>query len=79
MNLGASVTLDATLRYVSALPDPQVPAYTELDVRLARRLNDHLQVSVSGFNLLHKHHQEFPAPQANAAPRSVLAGLQWRF
>jgi len=79
MDLGPAVTWDAVLRYQSRLPDPRVPAYVELDTRLAWNITPSLQVAVIGDNLLHDHHQEFPAPQANAVPRSVLAELRARF
>jgi iron complex outermembrane receptor protein len=79
MNLGRDVTLDAAFRNVAALPAPHVAGYSELNVHLAWNLNDDLQLSLSGANLLHERHQEFPAPQANAVPRSVSVGLQWRF
>jgi len=79
MSLSPDVTLDAALRYVGALPDPHVPAYVELNARLAWSVTDRVQLAVSGFNLLHKRHQEFPAPQANAVPRSVFAELRLGF
>jgi iron complex outermembrane receptor protein len=79
MDLGPSVTWDAVLRYQSALPDPRVAAYTELNSRLAWNISRELQVAIIGRNLLHDHHQEFMAPQANAVPRSVFAELRWRF
>lgn len=79
MNLGPTVTLDGNLRYVGALPDPRVPAYLELDARLGWDLTERVRLSVSGFNLLHERHQEFPAPQANAVSRRAFVGLQWRF
>ncbi|MGH7022606.1 MAG: TonB-dependent receptor plug domain-containing protein [Caulobacteraceae bacterium] len=79
MSLGRFVTLDATLRWVSDLPDPRVPAYVELNARLGWNITDKLRLSVAGFNLLHARHQELPAPYANAVPRSVLAELSWRF
>ncbi len=78
MSVGAHVTWDAVLRHQSALPDPRVPAYTELNSRLAWNVTPDLQLAIIGRNLLHDHHQEFMAPQANAVPRSVLAELRWR-
>jgi iron complex outermembrane receptor protein len=65
------------LRHVSALPDPHVPAYTELNTRIAWNVTEKLQLAVSGFNLLHARHQEFPG--AEAVPRSVFAELRWGF
>jgi iron complex outermembrane receptor protein len=78
MNLGHDVSFDADLRYVGALPDPHVPSYVELNARIAWTLSDHLQLAISGLNLLHDRHQEFPAP-ANAVPRSVFGELRWHF
>ncbi len=76
-NLTANLTFDATLRYVSSLPDPAVPAYTELNARLAWRLSPRCDVALSGFNLLHAHHQEY-APPANLVGRSVVASIELR-
>ena len=82
MNLGSRFTLDGDLRYVGALPDPKLPAYTEMDARFGWALTDHLQLSVSGFNLLHKYHLEFPAgspAEQEAIPRSMFVGLRAKF
>jgi iron complex outermembrane receptor protein len=79
MNLGDAVTLDLDLRYVSALPAPRVPSYVELGASIGWNVSDELRLSLSGYNLLHPRHQEFPATQANAVPRSFAAELQWRF
>lgn len=76
--LRQGVTLDADLRYVDALPAPFVPAYVELDSRLAWRINRRLEVSIVGFNLLHARHQELPAP-ASDIPRSVAGELRVGF
>jgi len=77
-NLGRHVSIDANLRYVGTLPRPVVPSYYELGGRIGWRVNDQLQLSVSGMNLLHKWHQELPASVATQVPRSILAGLKWR-
>ncbi|MEO6339836.1 MAG: TonB-dependent receptor [Caulobacteraceae bacterium] len=79
MNLGHDFTLDGYLRYVGARPDPLVPHYVELNGRLGWNITERVQLSLSVFNLLHDHHQEFTAPDSNAVPRSFLADLQWRF
>jgi len=78
MNLGRTVTLDGDLRYVSALPNPAVPAYTELNLRLGWNVTPRLQISLAGSNLLHDHHLEFPPPGATAVPRSAFIELRWR-
>ncbi|HEY3888716.1 MAG TPA: TonB-dependent receptor [Caulobacteraceae bacterium] len=79
MDLGPHVTWDADLRYVSARPDPAVPSYVELNSRIGWAVNDHVQLSLSGFNLLHAYHLEFPASEASAVPRSFLAEVRLRF
>jgi len=76
VNLGHNVTLDATVRSVSALPDPRVPAYTELNARLAWNITPRVQLSVSGFNLLHAYHVEYPSNEGGAVPRSVFVELR---
>ncbi len=78
INLGPKVTFDADLRYVGSLPSPHVPSYVELNGRIGWALTPRLELAVSGFNLLHGHHQEFPGP-AGLAPRSVFAEARARF
>ncbi|MGZ3272692.1 MAG: TonB-dependent receptor plug domain-containing protein [Caulobacteraceae bacterium] len=79
MTLPHGLMFDAALRYYSPLPDPRVPTYTELNARLAWAVTDRLRLAVSGRNLLNPRRQEFPAPQADAVPRSVFASLSWGF
>ncbi|HEY1837701.1 MAG TPA: TonB-dependent receptor [Rhizomicrobium sp.] len=79
MNLGAAVTFDADLRYVGHLPDPYVASYVELNANIGWKLTDALHLALSGFNLLHPRHLEFPASEAYAVPRSFAVDLQWRF
>lgn len=71
MNFADRWTLDADLREVGALPDPQVPGYIELNARLAWKVNDKLELSLSGFNLLHAWHQEFDFSYSDRIGRSV--------
>jgi iron complex outermembrane receptor protein len=77
MDLGQAFTLDSDLRHVGALAAGLTPAYTELNSRLGWNITDRLQLAVSGRNLLHARHQEYPG--ADAIRRSVSAQLQWRF
>jgi iron complex outermembrane receptor protein len=77
MDLPGGFSLDGVLRYVSALPDPRVPAYTELDARLGWRVADRVTIAVAGRNLLHEDHIEYT--DGNLIPRSLFVELQWRF
>ena len=79
MNLSDSVTLDADLRYVGELPNPEVPAYVEMNTRLGWAVNDKLELSISGFNLLHAHHREFTLADSDNIPRSFFIDTRWKF
>jgi Outer membrane receptor for ferrienterochelin and colicins len=61
LNLRGGFEIDFTLRYVDRLPNPYVPSYVELDLRLAWRPNDRLELAVVGRNLLDASHPEFSA------------------
>jgi iron complex outermembrane recepter protein len=78
MNLTDSLTFDADLRYVGELPNPHVPSYVELNARLGWMINDRLELSISGFNLLHDHHLEF-APPSDEVKRSFFIDTRWKF
>ncbi|WP_255326485.1 TonB-dependent siderophore receptor [Sphingobium sp. EM0848] len=76
MDIGRTINFDMDMRYVSALPDPHVSGYVELGARLGWLLNDRTELSLSGFNLLHKRHRELPASQANPVGRSVFVAFK---
>ncbi len=80
LNLPDSAELDVGIRYVAALPNPSVPAYTAVDARLAWRLRREFELAVVGQNLFDPGHPEF----GNAAARSEMARggyvkLKWYF
>ena len=79
MNLPRRLTLDATLRYVGALPGPALPHYTELDARLGWRMNQRAEFSLRGANLLHARHYELPAGDGEQITRSVIAEARFTF
>jgi iron complex outermembrane receptor protein len=65
LDLPAGFELDAQLRHLTAIdsspqitPGTRIPAYAELDVRLAWRATERVELSVVGQNLLHAHHAE---------------------
>ncbi len=77
MTLGQRFSLNADLRYVSALPNPRIAAYAEVNSRLAWNVTDTVQLALTGRNLLHDSHVEYT--EGNRIPRSVSVDLQWRF
>jgi iron complex outermembrane recepter protein len=79
MNLSSNLTLDADLRYVGTLPNPEVHAYEELNARLGWHISKHWDAALSGQNLLHAHHQEFTVPPSDAISRSAMLDARWKF
>lgn len=81
VDLPKNVTLDAILRYVDELPQPRVPGYVELDVRVAWRPRDNLELALVGQNLLDNQHREFGGASASAAEvqRGFYGKVTWRF
>jgi iron complex outermembrane receptor protein len=79
--------LDAGVRWVDELrvnsggTRAYVPAYWEMDVRLAWRPLEDLELSLVGQNLLHDQHREYgaPSPTREEVERSVYAKVAWRF
>jgi iron complex outermembrane recepter protein len=57
--LPGRLTVAAFYRWVARLPFQDVPAYSELDLRLQWRASDRVDLSVNGENLLHERHAEF--------------------
>ena len=86
VDMPRALQVDATHRWVYTLhnnngPTPgTVPAYFELDSRLAWRPRDALELSLIGRNLLHARHPEygFPGPDRVEIERSVYAEVTWR-
>ncbi len=79
-DLPAHIEFDSGFRYVAAIANQDVPAYVELDARLAWHPRPDLEVAIAGQNLLHAHHAEFGAP-ANRfeIPRVIYGKVTWRF
>jgi len=75
-----TVAWDADWRYVGLLRNSGIPPYTELNMRLAWKVMPSWEVAISGFNLLHARHQEFPSGATTEEPvRSFLVSTTWRF
>lgn len=81
MDFPLGLSVDAFLRHVGERPNPVVPAYSELDVRLGWVVRGGWELSLVGQNLLHDRHLEFG--QANAPrfhfEREVFLRSAWRF
>lgn len=79
-DLPGDLQFDLQLRRMDALPNPQVPAYTELDVNLAWLVGDALELALTGRNLLHERHPEYGEAAARSEiERSVYGQMRWRF
>jgi len=81
IDLPRHVEIDVLLRSVSALPDPSVPAYTELTLRAGWFPDPRVELWVAGQDLLHDQHPEFgpPLPTRVEFERSIRAGVALRF
>ncbi len=77
MNFAHHVSFDATVRYVGALPSPPLPHYEDLDARLGWQASSTVELSLTGANLLHAGHTEFPGDAR--ITRSVFAEARCRF
>lgn len=78
MNLGLNLELDLFLRGVDELTVAPVPAYTELNMRLAWKPADNIEFSITGRNLLHENHPEFGAlPLRSVIQQGILLGVKW--
>lgn len=79
-DLRPNVTLDLNLRRVDALTVEPVPAYSELNARIAWQPRVDLELSVIGRNLLHNDHAEYGALAARSRiDRGALLGVRWLY
>ena len=78
-DLPGDFELDGWLRHTGALPNPAVPDYTELDLRLGWRRPGGWELALVGQNLLHASHPEFGAAVSrDEVQRGVFAQVTWR-
>ena len=81
LDLPGGISLDWHLRYVSELPDVDIPEYATSDVRLAWLLTEGLELEAVGRNLHDAHHPEWPGESGGAnveIERSLYVGFTWR-
>jgi iron complex outermembrane receptor protein len=79
IDLPQNVRFDSIFRYVSELPQPATPAYTELDLRLAWSPIEQLEIAIVGRNLLDEAHPEFRQTVTHEVRRSVFGTIRWSF
>ncbi len=76
------VDLSGVVRYQDAVRQGNLPALTELDLRVAARPFRTIEAEVVGRDLLHPRHREADyglTLRETAIERSVYAGMKWRF
>jgi iron complex outermembrane receptor protein len=81
MKLPGRIELGTVLRYVGELPSPKVSQYVGLDIRLAWKLANRIELNLVGQNLVKSSHTEFiPSSKiAKDIERSVYAKVVCRF
>jgi iron complex outermembrane receptor protein len=79
MDIGRDKELDVTLRRMGALPNPSVPGYTAVDMRIGWHVRHELELSVAVENLLDRRHAEWgPQLTRSEIGRSVFLKALWR-
>jgi iron complex outermembrane recepter protein len=80
MDLPHHIDLDCSLRYVSELSNQNVPSYVAVDMRVAWRPNDHLELAIVGQNLFDDSHPEFGAgANRHEIERGVFATFTYKW
>jgi iron complex outermembrane receptor protein len=80
IRLSDDIAWNADLRHIGEIHDIAVPSYTELNTGVSWMMTKSLELSVSGFNLLHSRHTEFiEAGESDEVPRSFFVETRWRF
>ena len=81
IDLPRDVELDLVFRAVDDLPNPAVPAYSEMTLRLGWRASPRTDVWIVGHDLLHDQHPELgaPAPSRVEFERGIRVGTTFRF
>jgi iron complex outermembrane receptor protein len=80
VTLPRSFEMSLTFRYVAAVPDQKVDAYSTGDARIARRLNRQLELAAVGRNLLQPSHPEYAGAPGGLVGirRSLYLQLTWK-
>lgn len=80
-DISRRIELSVVSRYTSALPKPVVAEYVALDLKIAWRITNFLELNVIGQNLLSDYHAEFvpSSPAPREIPRSIFGKIICRF
>jgi iron complex outermembrane recepter protein len=80
LDISKRFEFDQGLRYVSSLPAQHVRQYVTTDVRFSWHINDELEFSLVGQNLLQPHHAEFgrDLPPIVEIRRNAYVFLRWQ-
>ncbi|MDA1016306.1 MAG: TonB-dependent receptor [Planctomycetota bacterium] len=83
-DLTSELSLDLTGRYTDSLSTIQIPAYFEMDARIAWMPRDGLEFAIVGRNLLDSAHPEYESDAftgvfASQIRRELYASVTWRF
>ncbi len=87
VNLTEKLAVDVALRWIDSVDINDagqvaiIPDYTELSLNLGWYVNEHIELAITGQNLLHASHQEFgvPGPKQEEAVRNIFASAFFRF
>ncbi|MEO8173685.1 MAG: TonB-dependent receptor [Sediminibacterium sp.] len=77
MDLPGHIEFGTVIRYIDKLPKPRVSGYIGMDVRVAWKLNDIVELSLVGQNLLDNRHPEFipSSPSPREIQRSIYGKI----
>jgi iron complex outermembrane recepter protein len=81
-NLSRNMEFDQSIYYTARLPGGSIPGHARLDLRLARRIGESMEISLVGQNLLRPRTLEYGDSSGvlgTDAVRSVYAKIAWRF
>jgi iron complex outermembrane receptor protein len=80
MNISPNTDFDVTVRGVAGLENPNVPAYSTMDVRLGWRPSPGIELSLAARNLADGGHGEFTdVATRTEVGRSIYASVRWEF
>ncbi len=83
MNLTDNINFDLWLRYVDNVPNFEIDSYFTVDVRLAWKPINDIELSIVGQNLVDSQHEEFTSELRDILPtqieRSFYGQVKWIF